>query len=64
MDPDAILLGGQVGRLGVLKNEGLEEVKAHIHNNEIRTQFLQPMLGASSAVLGAALISGQISVVQ
>ena len=64
LDPDVILLGGPVGRLEILTQEGMEDVGSHIHNNEIRTQFLNPCLGGSSGVLGAALISGQVNIMR
>ncbi|MBK8154498.1 MAG: ROK family protein [Saprospiraceae bacterium] len=56
IDPDAIVLGGGLGNLDVLYDEGKEEVKKHLFNKSLETLFLKPKLGDSAGVIGAALL--------
>ena len=56
LDPDVVIIGGGVGNIDELYTEGLEEVKKHIFNSEVNTQFLKPSLGDSAGVFGAALL--------
>lgn len=59
LDPDAIVLGGGVGNIPLLYDDQTRElVLSHIFNNEIRTRILQPSLGDSAGVFGAALLAG------
>ncbi|NND30945.1 MAG: ROK family protein [Saprospiraceae bacterium] len=56
IDPDAIVLGGGVGNIDLLYTEGVERVKQFVFNNRLDTVFLQPKLGDSAGVFGAALL--------
>jgi predicted NBD/HSP70 family sugar kinase len=58
VDPDAIVIGGGVGNLGLLY-EGATRgaVLKHVFNLDLRTEFLRPTLGDSAGVFGAALLS-------
>ncbi len=56
VDPDAIVLGGGVGNIDFLYNEGVERVKKHVFNNRLDTVFLKPQLGDSAGVFGAAML--------
>lgn len=56
LDPDAIVIGGGVGNIDLLYNEGLEELKKHIFNPRLDTKILKPKLGDSAGVFGAALL--------
>ena len=56
IDPDAIVIGGGVGNIDLLYNEGLEELKKHIFNPRLDTLILKPKLGDSAGVFGAALL--------
>lgn len=56
LDPDAIVIGGGVGNIDLLYNEGLEELKKHIFNPRLDTMILKPKLGDSAGVFGAALL--------
>lgn len=56
LDPDAIVLGGGVGNVDLLYNEGVEEARKYVFNNRFDTVFLKPKLGDSAGVFGAALL--------
>ena len=56
LDPDAIILGGGLGNIPALYDEGLQSVIQHSFNSEINTPLLKPMLGDSAGVFGAALL--------
>lgn len=56
VDPDAIVIGGGVGNIDELYTLGIEEVKKHIFNHRMDTQFLKPKLGDSAGVFGAAFL--------
>lgn len=56
VDPDAIVLGGGVGNIGLLYTEGLKEVEKNIFNHRLETPFLKPKLGDSAGVFGAAFL--------
>ena len=55
-DPEIIVLGGGVGNVESLYTEGVEKVKEHIFNHKLETQFIQPELGDSAGVIGAAYL--------
>ena len=58
IDPDAVIIGGGVGNIGLLYEEGTRKaVHRHLFNTEIRTEFLRPTLGDSAGVFGAASLS-------
>lgn len=57
LDPGLIVIGGGVGNIELLYNEGYERIKKYIFNNGvITTPILKPKLGDSAGVFGAALL--------
>lgn len=56
VDPDVVVIGGGLSNIPALYKEGVEAVKDHIFNNELKTVFLKPQLGDSAGVIGAALL--------
>lgn len=56
LDPDAIVLGGGVGNIDRLYQDGVAEVRNHVFNTRLDTLFLRPKLGDSAGVFGAALL--------
>ena len=57
IDPEVVVIGGGVGNIDLLYTEGVEEVKRYIFNSgKCETLFLQPKLGDSAGVFGAALL--------
>lgn len=60
LDPDAVVIGGGVGNIGLLYEEATrQEVLKHTFNNEVRTAFLKPILGDSAGVFGAAMLTAR-----
>jgi N-acetylglucosamine kinase len=58
LDPDAVVIGGGVGNIGILYEEATRRaVLRNVFNTELRTEFLRPMLGDSAGVFGAAMLS-------
>lgn len=57
LDPDVIIIGGGVGNIDALYTEGRELTCDYIFNDQLDTLFLQPKLGDSAGVLGAALLT-------
>jgi N-acetylglucosamine kinase len=58
IDPDAVVIGGGVGNIGLLYEEATRKaVLKHVFNLDLRTEFLRPTLGDSAGVFGAALLS-------
>ena len=57
IDPDVIILGGGVGNIPELYNEGVESVKKYVFNPDLQTAILKPSLGDSAGVFGAALLT-------
>jgi fructokinase len=58
LDPDAVVIGGGVGNVGLLySDETREAVQRHVFNPVVRTEFLRPLLGDSAGVFGAAMLS-------
>lgn len=56
LDPDCIVLGGGVGNIDLLYEEGIKHVAKHVFNPRVDTLFLKPKLGDSAGVFGAALL--------
>lgn len=56
VDPDVIILGGGVGNISLLYNEGVAWARKYVFNNRLDTLFLRPSLGDSAGVFGAALL--------
>jgi fructokinase len=58
LDPDAIVIGGGVGKVDLLYDEGVARVKKYIFNNgQFNTPVLRPKLGDSAGVFGAAMLN-------
>jgi predicted NBD/HSP70 family sugar kinase len=57
LDPDVIVLGGGLGNIDLLYNQGVKEVKKHVFNPELHTIFAKPKLGDSAGVFGAAMLT-------
>ncbi len=56
IDPDAIVLGGGLGNIDLLYDQGVESVRNFVFNTRLDTVFLAPRLGDSAGVFGAALL--------
>lgn len=56
IDPDVIIIGGGVGNIDLLYNEGIRQIKKHIFNHRLDTHIVKPKLGDSAGVYGAALL--------
>ncbi len=56
LDPDVILIGGGVGNIDVLYNEGIKQVEKYVFNNRLETIITKPKLGDSAGVFGAAFL--------
>jgi predicted NBD/HSP70 family sugar kinase len=57
IDPDVIVIGGGVGNIPNLYEEGIESVKKYTFNPEMKTPIIQPKLGDSAGVFGAAFLT-------
>jgi len=58
LDPDVCVLGGGVGQVGQLySKEAVLAIERHLFNSELRIPLLQPLLGDSAGVFGAALLT-------
>lgn len=58
LDPDAIVIGGGVGNIDTLYTKGRDRLAHYIFNNTLEVPILQPMLGDSAGVYGAAALVG------
>ena len=56
IDPDAVVIGGGVGNINALYREGMASLRSFIFNNSADTPILQPTLGDSAGVFGAAAL--------
>jgi predicted NBD/HSP70 family sugar kinase len=57
LDPDVIVLGGGVGNIDLLYDEGLASLKRHIFNTAPDVLLVKPKLGDSAGVFGAAFLT-------
>ncbi|NMM48370.1 ROK family protein [Marinigracilibium pacificum] len=57
LDPDAIVLGGGVSNIPYLYTDGVNEIKKHLFNDDLKTPILKPELGDSAGVFGAAALT-------
>ncbi|MEP7321279.1 MAG: ROK family protein [Saprospiraceae bacterium] len=57
IDPDAIVLGGGVGQIDELYENGQAEILKHMFNDRCETPLLRPLLGDSAGVIGAAMLA-------
>jgi fructokinase len=61
VDPDVIVIGGGVGRLPEIYSRGKEAIKDYIFNDgRVSTPIVQPLLGDSAGVFGAAYLVSEI----
>ncbi len=58
LDPDVIVLGGGVGNIPELYTRGVESAAKYTFNPRLTTPIIQPELGDSAGVFGAALLVG------
>ena len=56
IDPDVIVVGGGVGNIDALYEQGVEQVSQHIFSPTMGTQIVKPLLGDSAGVFGAAFL--------
>jgi predicted NBD/HSP70 family sugar kinase len=56
LDPDIIVVGGDVGNIDVIYTKGVNSLKHFIFNNRLDTPILKPILGDSAGVFGAAAL--------
>jgi fructokinase len=56
LDPDLIVVGGGVGNIGSIYTEGKGALRKQIFNNRLDLPIVQPMLGDSAGVFGAAAL--------
>ena len=56
LDPDVIVVGGGVGNIDALYDEGLASLNKFIFNNRVEVPLLKPSLGDSAGVFGAAAL--------
>lgn len=61
IDPQLIVLGGGVGNIDEIYDQGYERIKKYIFNSGIvHTPILKPLLGDSAGVFGAALLVSEL----
>ena len=64
LDPDAIVIGGGGGNLGLLyEEETRSAILGHLFNNQFLTPILRPALGDSAGVFGAAMLTANDSAI-
>jgi fructokinase len=56
IDPDIIVIGGGVGNIEMLYDRGIDSVKKYVFNTRLDTPIVQPLLGDSAGVIGAAYL--------
>lgn len=56
LDPDVIVLGGGLGNISFLYNEGRDTIAKNIFNPVLTTPVVAPVLGDSAGVFGAAML--------
>jgi len=56
VDPDVIVIGGGVGNIDQLYDRGVDAVRKYVFNNRLDTPIVQPQLGDSAGVFGAAFL--------
>ena len=57
IDPDVIIIGGGVGNIPQLYDEGVVSVKQFTFNPDMKTPIVKPKLGDSAGVFGAAFLT-------
>lgn len=56
LDPDVIVIGGGVGNIDLLYDQGIDSVKKYVFNHGLDTPIVKPSLGDSAGVFGAAYL--------
>ena len=57
LDPDIIVLGGGLSKIGFLYDEGKQAVYDYVFSDVINTPIIKNKLGDTAGVFGAALLS-------
>ncbi|MPR36799.1 ROK family protein [Salmonirosea aquatica] len=57
LDPDAIVIGGGVGNIDLLYQQGPARASRYVFNTGFHTPILRPKLGDSAGVFGAAMLT-------
>lgn len=60
VDPHVVVLGGGVGQIPELATRGREACRRWVFSDRFETPFVQPLLGDSAGVLGAAILPAPI----
>lgn len=55
-DPHVVVLGGGVGQMDVLSENGPDALRPHVFSDRFETPLAKPKLGDSAGVFGAALL--------
>ncbi|MGF1688383.1 ROK family protein [Photobacterium japonica] len=56
LDPDVIVVGGGVGNIDSLYEQGKQAILPHLFNPVLNTHIVKPQLGDSAGVFGAAML--------
>lgn len=56
LDPDVIVVGGGVGNIDALYEQGPKAIEHHLFNPSLETKIVKPALGDSAGVFGAAML--------
>lgn len=56
LDPDVIVVGGGVGNIDYLYQQGVDVLRSHVFNTRLDTPIVRPKLGDSAGVIGAGLL--------
>jgi len=59
IDPDVIVIGGGVGNIDLLYDRGRDAVAKNVFNHTLDTPIVQPLLGDSAGVFGAAYLNSK-----
>jgi len=57
LDPNVIVIGGGVGNIDAIYDEGVASLKKHVFNDYLNTSVIKPKLGDSAGVFGAAFLN-------
>lgn len=56
LDPDVIVIGGGVGNIDLLYQEGVANVSKYVFDHQFEAPVVKPLLGDSAGVFGAAYL--------
>ncbi len=57
LDPDVVVIGGGVGNIPSLYDQGVKALAKYVFNDRLDTPIVKPMLGDSAGVFGAAFLT-------